>query len=284
MIYQTFPMELAGSNPGSKLTVYIQEKSPEIMIEKRPMVVICPGGGYAFTSDREAEVFALEFLSMGYQAAVLRYSVDTAKFPTALTELAYSVKLVRDHAEEWFVDPDAILVTGSSAGGHLAASLGTLWQEKFLADAMGMSVEENTAYKPDGMILCYPVISSGEYAHRDSFLFLLGQEEGTLAKRNDPESLVAKLSLENRVTENTPPVFIWHTFTDGTVPVENSLLFVSALRKAGVSTEFHLFPEGGHGLCLGNRLTRHVCGDGIQPECAVWTELVHTWIEKNYVK
>lgn len=284
MIYQTFPMELAGSNPGSKLTVYIQEKSPEIMIEKRPMVVICPGGGYAFTSDREAEVFALEFLSMGYQAAVLRYSVDTAKFPTALTELAYSVKLVRDHAEEWFVDPDAILVTGSSAGGHLAASLGTLWQEKFLADAMGMPVEENTAYKPDGMILCYPVISSGEYAHRDSFLFLLGQEEGTLAKRNDPESLVAKLSLENRVTENTPPVFIWHTFTDGTVPVENSLLFVSALRKAGVSTEFHLFPEGGHGLCLANRLTRHVCGDGIQPECAVWTELVHTWIEKNYVK
>lgn len=284
MIYQTFPIELAGSNPGSRLTVYIQEKSPEIMIEKRPLVVICPGGGYAFTSDREAEVFALEFLAMGYQAAVLRYSVDTAKFPTALTELAYSVKLVREHAEEWYVDPDAILVMGSSAGGHLAASLGTLWQESFLADAMGIAAKDKEIYKPNGMILCYPVITSGEYAHRDSFLYLLGQEEGTLEKREDPDSLVAKLSLENRVTEDVPPVFIWHTFTDGLVPVENSLLFVSALRKAGISTEFHMYQEGGHGLGLANRLTRHVCGDGLQPECATWTDLVHNWIEKKFVK
>jgi len=118
-------------------------------------------------SDREAEPIAIQMNAMGFHACVLRYSIHPAKFPTALTQLAKAVAYVRSHAKEWNVNSDKIVVTGFSAGGHLVASLGTLWQEQFLADIM-QEPKEN--YKPDGLILSYPVITSGEYAHRDSFV------------------------------------------------------------------------------------------------------------------
>ena len=93
-----------------------------------------------------------------------------------------------------------------------------------------------------------------------------------------------KMSLEKHVTEKVPKAFIWHTFTDGSVPVENSLMFVSALRKAGVNTEFHMYPVGGHGLGLANRLTQNPGGTAIQEECTSWITLVKTWLEKQFVE
>lgn len=270
---ETFPIQVEGSRPYAELTVYLYEHSGEIAIETRPLVLVCPGGAYAFTSDREADPLAMQFLAMGYHAAVLRYSYAPAVYPTALTELAYSMALIRRNAPGWYVNPEQVMVLGCSAGGHLAASMGVFWKEEFLAEALGLRKEEQRLLRPDGMILCYPVITSGEFAHRGSFQNLLGEREAELS---------AKMSLENQVNADTPPAFIWHTFEDDAVPVENSLLFVGALRRAGVPVEFHLYPKGCHGLSLASRLTQNMGRNAIQPECASWVGLAHTWIERWY--
>ena len=127
--------------------------------------------------------------------------------------------------------------------------------------------------RPDGLLLCYPVITSGEFAHRGSFENLLGSRQ---------EELGEKLSLEKQVTNKVPKTFIWHTFADQSVPVENSLLFVSALRRAGVPTEFHMYEKGAHGLALANKLTETNDGRAVQEECTSWVELAHTWLESLF--
>ncbi|MBO5337401.1 MAG: alpha/beta hydrolase [Lachnospiraceae bacterium] len=273
MIHNTYPLKVEGSLEGAKLVTYIQEYSEQLAIENRPLVLICPGGGYARTSDREAESMALQFMAMGYHAAVVRYSCAPAKYPTALLELASAMALIRKNADEWHVDAERIVVQGCSAGGHLAASLGMFWDEDFVAEGIGLSKEEHEVLRPNGMILCYPVITSGEFAHRGSFENLLGDKE---------EELGEKMSLEKQVSEKTPKAFIWHTFEDGSVPVENSLFLVSALRKAGISTEFHMYPKGGHGLSLANYLTASADGGAMQEECTSWINLAHTWMEHAF--
>ncbi len=272
MINETIPIQVEGSLPDTKLVTYIQDAYQEVFISTRPLVLICPGGAYAYTSNREAEALAMQFLAMGCHAAVLRYSCAPACYPTSLLELAYSMALLREKSEEWHIDK--ILVLGCSAGGHLAASLGVFWQEGLLVRKLGKSSE---SFRPDGLILCYPVITMGEFAHR-------GSVENLLKDMTQDPVWIAKLSLENQVTEQTPPVFIWHTYTDGSVPVENSLMFVSALRRAGVNTEFHMYPAGGHGLALANRLTQTSDGNAVQEECTSWVPLVRTWIEKQFIE
>lgn len=271
MLHQTFKMQVEGSLPDSKLVTYIQEYSDALAIQKRPLILLCPGGGYGRTSDREAESMALQFLAMGYHAAILRYSCDPAKFPTALLEVASAMKLIRENAAEWNVDADKIIVQGCSAGGHLAASLGMFWDEDFVAEGIGCADHE--MLRPNGMILCYPVITSGEFAHRGSFQNLLGDREAELGE---------KMSLEKQVSDKTPKAFIWHTFEDKSVPVENSLLLVSALRKQGISTEFHMYQKGSHGLSLANHLTESSDGGALQAECTSWIGLARTWLESNF--
>lgn len=266
MLYKEIPLRLKGSLPEAKLVMYIQEYSEALYIKERPLVLLCPGGGYEHTSDREAESIALQFLAMGCHAAVLRYSPAPAVYPVQLREVAYSMKFIRAHAEEWHIIRDKIVVQGCSAGGHLATSLGVFWREEWLGKTVDASPEE---IKPNGLILCYPVITSGEFAHRGSFDNLTGGDD----------SLLEKLSLEKQVNAYTPKTFLWHTFTDGAVPVENSLLFVSALRKYNIPTEFHLYPEGQHGLALANELTAGEDGGHVQEECTSWIELAHVWMK-----
>lgn len=154
------------------------------------------------------------------------------------------MKFIRESADRYATDAGRIFVIGFSAGGHLAAMLGTMYASKYVTDALDMP--ENYA-KPTGMILSYPVISGGEFAHRGSFDSLLGD------KKDDAEML-SYLSLENRVTDGTVPAFIWHTADDTCVPVENSLMFASALSAHKVPFELHIFPHGEHGASLGNEL------------------------------
>lgn len=271
MIYKTIPMEMKNSSEKAKVTTYLIEHSEEIGIVKRPVVVVCPGGGYEFVSDREAEMVALKLNSFGYHAVVVRYSVSPdAEYPTALTELASVVAMLRKNAEEWHIDTNQILVQGFSAGGHLAASYGMFWSEPFLAEAVGVPTE---MLKPNGMILCYPVITSGEFAHRSSFVKLLGDRY---------DELVDKMSLENQVNENTPQAFVWHTFTDDCVPVQNSLLLIDAMVKKNIPVEFHMYPSGGHGLGLANKCTANPGGYGIKDDCESWMELLKIWLEHNY--
>jgi len=271
MIHQDMAIKTKNSSKNAKLITYFIDHSEEIGIKKRPAVIVCPGGGYEFLSDREAEMIALNLNSFGYHAAVLKYSVfPDAVYPTALTELANAVALLRKNAEEWHIDSDKILVQGFSAGGHLAASYGMFWNEKFLSEETGVSTQ---MLKPNGMILCYPVITSGEYAHRSSFEKLLGDKY---------DELVEQMSLEMRVNENTPQTFLWHTYTDDCVPVQNSLLLIEAMLKKKIPVEFHMYPSGGHGLGLANKNTANPGGYGIQKNCESWMSLLKIWLEDNY--
>lgn len=252
------------------MSTYVIENSEEIDMErKRPAIIICPGGGYEMTSDREAEAIAIKMMSSGFQAFVLRYSVKPSVYPQALFELASAVKLVRDNAVNWFVDPNRIVVCGFSAGGHLAASLGVFWKKDFLQEKLQGNSEE---WKPNGLLLSYPVISSGEFAHEGSFRALL------VDKYNEMKD---SLSLENQVTIDTPPTFLWHTVEDGAVPVENSIFFAQALRKVNVPFELHLFPNGGHGLSLATEETISTWKSEIQNEVSVWMQLFVAWVKAN---
>ncbi len=274
MLHETFELREEGSRADARLEIYIQEYSQSVAIQERPMVLLCPGGGYGYTSDREAEPIALQFLSMGYHAAVLRYSCAPARYPTALLELARSVLLIREHAVQWHVDTDRLVIQGCSAGGHLAACYAMFWNRQWLREKAGVADRDpdHRLLRPNGLLLCYPVITSGEFAHRGSFENLTGDLP-------DRERLLQELSLEHQVNADVPPVFIWHTFEDQAVPVENALLMVSALRRAGISTEFHMYPQGGHGLALATALTQTSDGRCVQPQCAGWIELAHTWLE-----
>ncbi len=270
MNYQKIKISVEGYKETGDLYTYLLDNSPEMHPNrKRPVVVICPGGGYAMTSDREAEPIAIRYLSKGYHAVILRYSVEPARYPLALLQLAKSVAFLREHAEEYHIDAEKIIVQGFSAGGHLAASLGVFWKKDFIAEALGVNSE---MVKPNGMILSYPVITSGEFAHKGSFECLLGDEHEDLEKRKEQ-------SLEFQVTKDTPPTFLWHTISDDCVPVENTLLFFHALRVNKVPVEMHLYPVGGHGLSLATEETSHEDGGCIQKECQSWMELACKWLE-----
>lgn len=262
-------IDIRTENSAAKLYTYILNNSPEIdSNRKRPTIIICPGGGYEFTSDREAEPIAIKMNAMGFNACVLRYSVRPATFPTALLELSIAVALIRKNAEQWHVDKNKIIVAGFSAGGHLAASLGVFWNRSFLSEMLGISNEE---IKPNGILLSYPVITSGQFAHKGSFAALLGENY---------DLLLNEVSLEKQVSEHTPPTFLWHTFTDELVPVENSLMFANSLLKNKVSLEMHIYPKGAHGLSLGTEETKGY--DNVltlQPEVANWIEMAGRWIK-----
>lgn len=268
MKFDKFSVTGKGSQAYAALYTYILDDSPEIAIEERPMVIVCPGGGYEMTSDREAEIVAMQFLAFGYHAAVLRYSVTPSVYPAAILELGRAIRLIRERAREWKVDRDKIVVSGFSAGGHMVASYCVAWNQKWMADALDT---DSKSLQPNGLILGYPVITAGEYAHQGSIQNLLGKEY---------ESRKEEMSLENLVNEDMPRTFIWHTFEDDAVPVQNSLLMVNALVAHHIPVEFHMFEKGGHGLSLANKLSKSVSGFGIQPGCEKWMELVHQWMER----
>ena len=277
MLHEIFPLRVEGSLPGARLVTYIQDYSEDLAVRERPLGLLCPGGGYGRTSDREAEPMALQFLAMGYHAAVLRYSCAPARFPTALLELAAGVMLIREHAKQWHVAADRLVIQGCSAGGHLAASYAMFWNRDGLREMAGITEREpaRRMLRPGGLLLCYPVITSGEFAHRGSFENLIGDLP-------DREELLERLSLERQVCDDMPPTFVWHTYQDQAVPVENSLLLMEALRRAGIPGEFHMYPRGCHGLALATALTQTSDGRCVQPECAGWVGLAQTWLQNLF--
>ena len=271
MIHEKLEIQIPGYDGKADLYTYFLDNSPEMHPDKkRPVVVICPGGGYEMTSDREAEPVAMQFLARGFHAVILRYSVAPVRYPQALLQLAKTVAFLRENEEKYHIDPEKIVVQGSSAGGHLAASMGVFWKKAFLAETLGVPSE---LLRPNGLILSYPVISSGEKAHVGSFKNLLGEDYDNEEKRRS-------MSLELCVTEDTPQTFLWHTAPDDTVPVENSLMFFQALHKYDIPVEMHVYPVGGHGIGLANEETSCANGYGIQEECQSWIELACQWVKR----
>ena len=218
------------------LTGYLVDGNPNEQ-ELRPAVVVIPGGGYGLVSYREGERIALAYSTAGFQTFIVDYCVAPHREPLPILNVAKAIEFIRTNSKEWSVDPDKIAVCGFSAGGHLAASLSTMWNDKTI---FSLDTEQNELHKPNASILCYPVITCGEYAHKGSFINLTGCE-----KENDKW---LAYSLENRVDENTPPAFLWHTYADGAVPVENSLLYAKSLREHKIPFEMHIYPDGPHGL------------------------------------
>lgn len=203
-------------------------------------VVVCPGGGYQHLADHEGGPVAEWLNSIGITAFVLKYRLGpTYHHPAMLQDAARGIRTVRARAKEWGVDPQRIGILGFSAGGHLAATAGTHFAP---GQADAADPIERVSSRPDLMILIYPVITMREATHGGSRKNLLGEQPS-------PE-MIALLSNEEQVTKETPPTFLVHTMTDAAVPVENSMMFAAALRKAGVPFEFHLYERGPHGFGL----------------------------------
>lgn len=271
------------------MDVYVPRVSREIEPDiRRPAIVICPGGGYEFCSEREAEPVALRFLTEGFNVFVVWYRVgekpqdahrDHAAsawyqkspahtFPLPQHDAASAIAYVRAHAQQYHTDPDRIAIMGFSAGGHLAASVSGLWQHGEIWKELGLAPQD---VRPNAAVLCYPVIVSDQDAHRGSFVHLSGLDE--IAQH-------AQYDVTNWVTEQYPPTFLWHTFTDETVPVQNSLRMSMALAQAGVLTEMHIFPYGRHGLSLANSMCRHPQDLSLQQdECTIWPALAARFLK-----
>ena len=242
--------------------IHTEVESAEMASRQLPAIVICPGGGYGFVSDREADPVAQVYFARGYNTFILKYSIgERAKDFIPLCQLAETVAQVRDHAEEWHVDPDKIAVWGGSAGGHLAGSLGTLYNTPEFQQVYA----RGEYAKPTAMILIYPVITADEYNHGDSIRRVSGADVG------DPR--YEWFGLNNHVDKHTPPTFLYHTADDDCVPVQNSLQFADALSKAGVSYEMHILPHGGHGMSVSTQAVG--CPDYYT---ARWTQWSVDWL------
>ena len=209
--------------------------------QKRASMVICPGGGYWIVSERESEPIALKFLDMGLNVFVLNYSTAPHRYPSQLIEVAALFDYINKNADEFHCNTDKIGIIGFSAGGHLAAHYSNLWDDELLKNRFG------TTYKPAASILCYPVIST-ENPNRGSFENLLGHFPET-------EDEINRFSCEKLVGKQTPPTFLFHTFADDTVPVQNSIYYANALADNGIPFEVHIYPYGWHGLSTSDSLT-----------------------------
>lgn len=224
---------------------YTQTSEKVSLTRRRPAVLILPGGAYRWTSPREAEPVALRFVAQGWAAFVLDYSCAPFAFPTALREAALAMRYIRQNAEEMEIDPRMVAAMGFSAGGHLCGTLGTLWDDPAVAERVPPELA-----RPDALGLCYPVAVSWGSTHEESFQNISG---------GDP-ALRARLSLDALVRPDMPPVFLWHTRDDQSVPCRNSLELARAMEEKGVDFAFHLYRHGQHGLSTADALVYPVGG------------------------
>jgi acetyl esterase/lipase len=251
-------------NAKGYLNAYIINQSQEFCAKRlRPAMLVLPGGGYGFLSDRENEPIALYYLNQGFNAFVLEYSVVTPHYPYQLIEACMAIAYIRENAVKYNIDGQHICSIGFSAGGHLNSMLATLTGEEVVKEFLG---EHAKNCRPDAVILSYPVITYIGPRHQGSFDNLTDKDE----------ELSKALSTETRVDENSVPAFIWATANDMGVPCESSLYMALAYRKARVPFELHIFADGIHGLSLA---TKEV--NTPNPAVSEWKELCNTWLKSR---
>lgn len=224
-------------------------------------IIVCPGGGYSHLADHEGRPVAEWLNTLGITAFVLKYRLGPRyHHPAPLLDAARAIRTVRARATEWHLDPARIGILGFSAGGHLTATIGTHF-DAGKADASDPI--DRFSSRPDLMVLIYPVITMKEFTHAGSKKMLLGEQP-------TPE-LITLLSNDEQVTKETPPAFLVHTADDPGVPVENSLRFAEALRKARVPVEIHIYEHGPHGFGLGTK----------DPILSTWPQRCAEWLRMH---
>ncbi|MBO0863421.1 MAG: alpha/beta hydrolase, partial [Chloracidobacterium sp.] len=262
---QPAPIPLwANGAPGAKGDA--PEDIPSVQLYQPPdgkatgaAIVVCPGGGYAHLAPHEGHDIALWLNSIGVTAVVLKYRLGPKyQHPAMMQDALRAIRYTRSKASEWKIDPNRVGIMGFSAGGHLASTAATHFDA---GDPNASDPIEKLSSRPDLAILCYPVITMTDpFVHKGSRQNLLGE--------NPPEQLIDLMSNEKQVTERTPPTFLFHTEDDPAVPVENSLMFASALRKKKVPHEIHIYEHGRHGVGLAP-------GD---PALSTWPKLLENWL------
>jgi acetyl esterase/lipase len=222
-------------------------------------IVVCPGGGYAHLADHEGAPIAKFLNQTGITAFVLKYRLGPRyHHPAPLMDVSRAIRTVRHRAKELNLDPQRIGVMGFSAGGHLTATISTIFDTD---DRDAQDPIDQESARPDIAVLCYPVITfEGVSAHLGSRKNLLGE--------NPPAELLDHLSAEKNVNPHTPPSFIFHTVSDNGVPIENSMMYAAALRKNGIPFEAHFFQPGRHGVGLAEK----------DPVLKAWPGLCAAWL------
>ena len=241
------------------LTIYLASGPQKVSTG----VVVFPGGGYMHLAvDHEGAQIAAWLNSYGISAFVLRYRLGPKyHHPVELGDGQRAIRYVRAHAKEYGIDSQRIGVWGFSAGGHLASSVGTHFDQ---GKPENQDPIERQSSRPDFLILAYPVVTLKEpYLHRGSRNSLLGD--------NASPNLIDLLSNETQVTKETPPTFLFHTSDDPVVPVQNSIEFYLALRAAGVPAELHIFEHGKHGVGLARD----------NPDLSIWPDLLAKWLKQR---
>lgn len=272
-------------NDTSFFDTYLLNNSKEYnMDKKRPLVVICPGGGYAFTSDREAEPVALKFNSIGIHSVILRYTTGDQILgipENALQELAKTIVYIRKHAKEWFIDEDNIIVCGFSAGGHLALNMCVNWNNFELAKSLSVKIDE---LKVNLAILGYPATHMERSFDIDDLGFgakliqnPLTSNERFFGNRNPTQKDLDGFNTLLKVDKDTPPMFIWHTVEDALVDVKHSLDLAVELRKNKIPFEMMIFEKGEHGLALCDRTTARKDSHH-NSHVYKWFELCQEWL------
>ena len=231
------------------LTCYIHEHSDEYCKGRlRPAMIVVGGGAYLFVSDREKEPVAIKYLAEGFNSFVLDYSCEPIKYPYQFLEGVMATRFVKENAKKYHVIKNKVAMIGFSAGGHLAGTVATLYNNSVAIKYFGKKVELN---RPDAMVFSYPVVTLGLKTHGGTADRITGGDKG----------LKEYLSVDKHVTDKTPPAFIWTTKNDNTVPYENSLMLFDAYKKSGAWCELKLFEKGVHGLSLA---TKETAGKGTE--------------------
>lgn len=284
------------------LTTYILDNSPEMHYnKKRPAVLICPGGAYLSCSDREGEPIALAFSAMGYQTFVLRYSVyggeafeamytgakleprPEVKYPAPMREIGMAMAMIKEHKNEWLVDPDRVAICGFSAGAHNCAMYSVYWDKPIIVDYLKKDKE---MLRPAACILGY-CLSDYTYMKENTSgdtmdkTFFDTSNFGYLGTREPSDELLKEVSPAYHVDGNTPPTYLWSTAADNLVPIQHTLRMAHALADKKVPFEVHIFEEGMHGLSLSTQVTAESKTQCL-PDVAVWVPLCDTWLKKRF--
>ncbi len=235
-------------------------------------MLVIPGGGYSHCcSDKEGEAIALAFLAKGFNAFVLNYRVeDGDRYPNQLCDAAYALLHIKKNAEKYNINPERVFAVGFSAGGHLLGTLATISERENVLELLNADKE---AFKLAGAIFSYPVLTALHKTHEGSFSRLTGKAFADITNSEKTE-----LSVENHITANAPPAFIWHTAEDKSVPLNGTFALAQAYIDAGRPMTLRVYPYGVHGIALANEVT-DMNGILIEPIAAHWVDEALEWIK-----